>query len=61
MIAARRAWCRSARPVTSGSTVNRVTGGHGRDHALSKTIDADCLQPDREKRQVGAGHAEQVP
>ena len=27
MMPPRKAWRRSARPVTSGSTVNRVTGG----------------------------------
>ena len=45
-------------PVTNGSTVNRVTGGTARDHPYPKCIDPDRLQPDREKRQMGADHAE---
>jgi hypothetical protein len=33
--------------------------GDGRDQPYPKRINPDRLQPDREKRQVGAGHAEQ--
>ena len=33
--------------------------GNGRDQPYPKRIDPDRLQPDREKRQMGAGHAEQ--
>jgi hypothetical protein len=32
---------------------------HGRDQPYPKCIDSDRLQPDREKRQMGAGHSEQ--
>ena len=50
---------RSARPVTNGSTVKRVTDGTAVMIPIQDGIDPDRLQPDREERQMGADQAEQ--
>ena len=59
MIACRSAWRRSARPVTNGSTVKRVTAGTAVIMPIQDASMPTAFSQTVKERQMGAEHAEQ--